>query len=139
MLLTNSIDLLHEHISSTGCPSFVPKNDTIDCRYKILVSYNFTKKDTTINMVTGTDSFFFSKLYHSDTSQSRWTKYLMFAPLDIFTSAVSPKVGMSLQKHSENLSTAALFWETNLVENCKTLSPKLQKKIKSFRKVILFS
>jgi len=90
-------------------------------------------------MVTGTDSFFFSKLYHSDTSQSRWTKYLMFAPLDIFTSAVSPKVGMSLQKHSENLSTAALFWETNLVENCKTLSPKLQKKIKSFRKVILFS
>jgi hypothetical protein len=63
----------------------------------------------------------------SANNQSRWTKYLMFAPVDIFTSVISPKVEESLYKHSAILSAIALFCETNLVESRKTLPPNLQK------------
>jgi hypothetical protein len=41
-------------------------------------------------------------------------KYLMFAPLDIFTSVVSPKVGVLLFKHSAILSAIALFCEKQI-------------------------
>jgi len=57
MQLTRSIDLC----TNTSHPKDAPplkqkKNDTIDCKYEILVSYNFTEIQK-INTVTGPDRF----------------------------------------------------------------------------------